>query len=216
LDVRSAGALSTDIAFRVRNSADTGNLMSVQGDGKTVFGNSSSTYYIKSDGDFQLGGFFGYATQLGSIQYNVPLVYIGANNTSMLKTNGSNNVRFASASGATTTGFLWNFASTNLYLGDTNVAFNGNRIISIENGIPPSASYANAFQQYSADITAGNAAPHFRTENGSVIKLYKETTAVTAATLTSNLGTPLTDTDTIDGYTLKQVVKALRNLGILA
>jgi hypothetical protein len=42
LDVRAQGALSTDIAFRVRNSADTANLMSVQGNGLvSVFGDFS-------------------------------------------------------------------------------------------------------------------------------------------------------------------------------
>ena len=83
------------------------------------------------------------------------------------------------------------------------------------NGTAPTASITDGFKQYSADIVAGNAAPHFRTENGGIVKLYQETTAVTAATLVSNLGTPLTDTDTFDGYTLKQIVKALRNQGLL-
>ena len=46
--------------------------------------------------------------------------------------------------------------------------------------------------------------------------IVQPTTAVAASTLVSNLGTPLTDTDTFDGYTLKQIVKALRNTGILA
>jgi len=46
--------------------------------------------------------------------------------------------------------------------------------------------------------------------------IVQPTTAVTASTLVSNLGTTLTDTDTFDGYTLKQIVKALRNTGILA
>jgi hypothetical protein len=46
--------------------------------------------------------------------------------------------------------------------------------------------------------------------------IVQPTTAVAAATLTGGGGTTLTDTDTFDGYTLKQVVKALRNTGILA
>ena len=54
-----------------------------------------------------------------------------------------------------------------------------------------------------------------RNDKGDIIKLYKETTAVAASTLVSNLGVPLTDTDTFDGYTLKQIVKALRNQGLL-
>ena len=80
----------------------------------------------------------------------------------------------------------------------------------------PSASITNGYVQYSNDITAGNAAPHFRTENGSIVKLYQETTGVGASTLVTGLGTPLTDTDTFDGYTLKQIVKTLRNQGFLA
>jgi hypothetical protein len=68
---------------------------------------------------------------------------------------------------------------------------------------------------YCADVVAGNAAPHILTENGALLKLYQETTAVTAATFTANSGTAVNDASTFDGYTLKQIVKALRNLGIL-
>jgi hypothetical protein len=59
LDVRAQGALSTDIAFKVRNSANTTDLMSVQGDGvanfsdnivlsnnKRIYASNSSAYYI--------------------------------------------------------------------------------------------------------------------------------------------------------------------------
>lgn len=40
--------------------------------------------------------------------------------------------------------------------------------------------------------------------------------SVTGVTFTANSGTAINDASTIDGYTLKQVVKALRNIGILA
>jgi len=80
----------------------------------------------------------------------------------------------------------------------------------------PSTSPADCFQLYSADITAGNAAAHFRTEGGAVIKVYQETTGVAAATLVGGGGTNITDTDTFGGYTLQQVVQALRNQGLLA
>ena len=46
--------------------------------------------------------------------------------------------------------------------------------------------------------------------------IAQPTTAVTAATLVSGGGTALTNTDTFDGYTLQQVVKALRDAGLLA
>ena len=80
----------------------------------------------------------------------------------------------------------------------------------------PSTNLTDHCRLYASDQVAGNSCLHTRTENGAIVKLYQETTAVTSGTLVSNAGTTLTSTDTIDGYTLQQVVKALRNLGILA
>ena len=45
--------------------------------------------------------------------------------------------------------------------------------------------------------------------------ILQPTTAYAAATLVGGGGTNITDTDTFDGYTLKQIVKALRGLGLL-
>jgi hypothetical protein len=87
--------------------------------------------------------------------------------------------------------------------------------INVRSGTAPATNVADVFVMYAADITAGNAAPHFRTENGNVIKIYQETTGVAASAFTANTGTAVNDASTFDGYTLKQVVKALRNLGIL-
>jgi hypothetical protein len=69
---------------------------------------------------------------------------------------------------------------------------------------------------YSNDVTAGNAAPHFRTENGAVIKLYQETTGVGNAIFSAGGGNSVLDDSTFDGYTVQQVVKALKDIGILA
>ena len=84
------------------------------------------------------------------------------------------------------------------------------------NATNPSASVTDSYVQYSADVTAGNAAPHFRTENGAVIKLYQETTAVGNSTISVGGGSAVLDDTEFDGYTLRQIVKALRNQGILA
>jgi hypothetical protein len=84
------------------------------------------------------------------------------------------------------------------------------------NGTNPSASTTDAFRMYSADVVAGNAAPHFRTENGAVIKLYQETTGVGNAIFSAGGGNSVLDDSTFDGYTIRQIVKALRNQGILA
>jgi hypothetical protein len=102
-------------------------------------------------------------------------------------------------------------------LGLTTFMGNGGNTLVVRNHTSvPSTNITDSFQQYSADITTGNAAPHFRTENGAIVKVYQETTGVGAAALVTGVGTPLTDTDTFDGYTLKQIVKALRNQGLLA
>lgn len=61
--------------------------------------------------------------------------------------------------------------------GDTAFTWNStDNILSILSGTAPVANITDGFQQYSADIVAGNAAPHFRTENGQIIKLYSVNT----------------------------------------
>jgi hypothetical protein len=64
---------------------------------------------------------------------------------------------------------------------------NATRTLLIANGTAPITNITDAFQQYSADITAGNAAPHFRTENGSIIKLYREAAVTTVQGLADAL-----------------------------
>ena len=83
------------------------------------------------------------------------------------------------------------------------------------NATNPTASVVDSYLQYSNDVTAGNAAPHFRTENGAVIKLYQETTAVGNSIISLGGGNAVLDDTTFDGYTLRQLVRALRNQGIL-
>ena len=87
-----------------------------------------------------------------------------------------------------------------------------------EIGVAPVAStITDAFQQYAADATSGGtASPHFRTENGNIIKLYQQNTGTTAATRVHNNSQAIHIDDTFDGYTMAQIVKALRNAGFLA
>jgi len=54
-----------------------------------------------------------------------------------------------------------------------------------KSGTPPSASLTDCIAMYSADVIAGNAAPHFRTEAGHIIKLYRQDTSVTSASIVS-------------------------------
>jgi hypothetical protein len=88
---------------------------------------------------------------------------------------------------------------------------NATNTFTIHNGTAPASNIADAFQLYSADIVAGNASPHFRTENGSIIKLYQETTGIAAAAFVANTSLIFDDTATYGGYTMGQVVAALKS-----
>jgi hypothetical protein len=54
--------------------------------------------------------------------------------------------------------------------------------VALANGTAPSTSPADAFQIYSADMAAGNAVPHIRTEDGTVVKLSQSLDVVKPVT----------------------------------
>ena len=300
LDVRAQGALSTDIAFRVRNSADTADIFSVRGNNDIyvpiVGNNAVNTIYTGVQSLLRYSNENFQNVQLGIGSSISPTDYyqtvIGGGNTSNGGANivvgvqnntgtanqsfiignvnrlvnlnsyvirigsavsnqyfgGANSIHIGRFSGApvsdlvadnlfqmyfndrvpslvgtgngtfgliqdsaTTLSYIYNNTSKTAQLGT-----GGNTLVVANHTNNPSTNLVDKFQLYSADITAGNAAPHFRTENGSIVKLYQETTGVAASTFVANTSGILNDTATFDGYTIGQVVKALRNLGILA
>lgn len=144
---------------------------------------------------------------------NTKLKFAGpANFPAILETNtGQGGILFQTA-GVSNFGFI---EGNNFTIGFAATAGTYTNTLAIGNGTAPTATSLNTFTMYCADVVAGNAAPHILTENGALLKLYQETTAVAAATFTANSGTAVNDASTFDGYTLKQIVKALRNLGIL-
>jgi hypothetical protein len=107
------------------------------------------------------------------------------------------------------------YSAGQLSIGGGGAPFGSTNTLTVLAGTAPTATASDCFTLYSKDITAGNAAPHFILENGAIVKIYQETTSVAAATFTANSGTAINDASTFDGYTLRQIVKALRNLGIL-
>ena len=179
LDVRAQGALSTDIAFRVWNSANTANIA-------VLNGNFSGSY-----------------AKLGiGLSSGVPILH----NIDALYTSGTApNISLGTSALAIREG------------ANSFVRFIGGgvRSIAVSNGAA-NTGLGNAFEMYSADIVAGNAAPHFRTENGNVIKIYRETTAVAAAAFVANTSLIANDSATYGGYTMGQVVAALKEQGLLA
>jgi hypothetical protein len=297
LDVRAQGALSTDIAFRVRNSADSNNLFSVNGIGhvETRVNNSFhfKTSVIGSLNTISKGDFGGYENGMvvghsNTMNANVNMYIFGNGNSNSVNGNGiiagynntncysnifgasnlnkagntfgnsnvgtsnvfGNNNSISAAGGHGGSAFaIGNFLTlpnavtindtiffgvrstlgspfismhqNNLGIGgvlpnSTNYDLNARGVFYTQNGTAPTTLVADTFGLYSADIVAGNAAPHFRTEIGDIIKLYQETTAVAASTFVQNTGGTIHPTSTFDGYTIGQITKALRNLGILA
>ena len=111
--------------------------------------------------------------------------------------------------------YLFLRGDNNLGFGTSLVGATGTNTMSVFSGTAPTTNVTDSFQMYSNDIVAGNAAPHFRTENGAVIKLYQQDNSIAAANFVAGIGTSVTTLDAFDGYTIGQVVKALRNAGIL-
>lgn len=68
----------------------------------------------------------------------------------------------------------------NIGIGTNTYGTNARYTLNLLTGAAPTASVADQIAMYSADIVAGNAAPHFRTENGKIIKLYQQAHIVDA------------------------------------
>lgn len=85
-------------------------------------------------------------------------------------TDGSLLARLADAE---TIAGIWRFdANTGFNTATFGASFAGG--IAMKNGTANTADIADQFHFYGADQTAGNSCPHFRTELGDIIKLYKE------------------------------------------
>jgi hypothetical protein len=121
--------------------------------------NSSSGFALSQNtaGTTQLNG----ASVLLKIN-NSTIITVGANVTIAALTTVSGS--FHSSGGARVTG---NFA-----IGGSTPGSPTTSTIHVYTGTAPTASIADGFQNYSADIVAGNAVPHFRTENGDIVKVY--------------------------------------------
>jgi hypothetical protein len=180
LDVRAQGALSTDVAFRVRNSANTLNSFQVNGNntvdilGSDVVGslkiekgtgdNIHFNYYTQSAGNNAALIFRAPLLPGGHGSSNPAIIFNPTNLRNLLILN-RNIVAISDQNQAT------------LYSGfGTNACVFAMRNSDLMGG-NPTGGVVDHFAMYSADIAAGNAAPHFRTENGAIIKLYQQSSA---------------------------------------
>ena len=221
LDVRAQGALSTDIAFRVRNSANNLNMFQVNGNNSIYMlgdGDAGSIRLMRQTGHSSvlqhrsvstLPSIFtiGTTPSGGSIGQIVFDTQLGDGSFSTFTMQ-----RFISGiTDLTGSALQGSFGANN-----TTCFVMKNSLNYQSFGSIPTTTPIDHFAMYSADIAAGNAAPHFRTENGNIIKLYRETTGIAAAAFVSNTSLIVNDSATYGGYTMGQVVAALKAQGLLA
>jgi hypothetical protein len=189
LDVRAQGALSTDIALRVRNSADSANLFSVQGDGVS---NVLTRFNC---------GFSGMTTTGGALH-----VYAGNSSdfiSRWFNTAGAGVISIRTVSNGGQLTISDNTGTAGLTLDGQNsnaLTFGAGRNIYFD-----TATGTKIGATTSQKFAFWNATP-----------IVQPTTAVASATVVSGSGGNVKHDDTFDGYTLEKVVKALRNTGLLA
>lgn len=227
---------TTGLALHIRNSADTTNQLEFDGNARmSIFNaaNSNGLYFVNggSSGSGYLIGSSAVASGTnkfivispGSLQFfdtatGARTVFAFNNSPTGNLTLDNNADRFR-VTHSTWSSFAIESANGCLALQDSNARrpTSGARCVLMVTNGTKSTDTTDTFQLIAKDIVAGNSAPHFYTENGNEIRLYRETTAVGSATLVSpGGGTNIKTDDTFDGYTVQQVVKALRNFGFLA
>ena len=208
LDVRAQGALSTDVAFRVRNSANTLDLTTIQGDGVLnnigninvglATGGSPRDISISGYGNNRLifnTGYQTYGTNLISVTRRTPSGGF-TDNTMLFQQGGFGDgqqvpyrhhyVNPSSYYGSNiprdgyNAGFMWfkntaTFANLQMKLSPDNALS-----IYTSSASPIESVITGSGFQIWASGSIGNAYPHIRTQNGSIIKLYQQS-AVTSS-----------------------------------
>ena len=189
LDVKAQGALSTDIALRVRNSADSADILTVQGDAfvhaktRLICGTSGMTttggalhIYAGNSSDF-VSRWFNTAglgvVSIRTVSNGGQLTLLNSSGVAGITLDGQNSGALTLGAG----GNIWFDTATGTKIGAAT-----NQKIGFWNATP----------------------------------IVQPTTAVAAATVVSGTGGTVKHDDTFDGYTLEKIVRALRNTGLLA
>lgn len=193
------GSGSTDLLFIVKNSLGYENY-STYGDGKTYITGYSNAY-------LSVGAIIGTTHRsyflFQETGYNTAL----SSPATFSQSNGSGGFQLSITSG--------NAAGT-FYMAKGNFGFDvsvsastsEDRVIYLGNGTAPTAGQGDVTKFYSADIVAGNAAPHFMTETGDVVKLYKYVDA--------NFGNTINSGDANTDAAINGLIAALTAHGLIA
>ena len=169
------------------------------GSNNTAIGSEAGNGVLTTDNGIFLGFRAGaYETAANSLYIHNGL---GVNTLATGKTNS-----LIYGTMAATTALQFIRANANVGIGTSTFGTNADFVLAVKTGatILSDSILTDGFQMYSNDVVAGNAAPHFRSENGDVIKLF------------SNGGwTAITGTASKAGYdtataTLSQVAQSLK------
>jgi hypothetical protein len=210
LDVRAQGALSTDLALRVRNSADTKNIFKVQGDGNAYLGEETDSgqksFFINTYNNPRLVLDTGLSTDTGVISITrryYATVTVFNDNALLLSHNpfsDGNNIPYKHhyVNPSTYYGSVpaHGYNAGFMYFKDSATIANLQMKLSPDNALSIYTSSASpietiitgsAFQLW-ASGSLGNAKPYIRTQNGTLLYLGDQSLLynVTASSITSS------------------------------
>lgn len=217
LDIKSPSPASTDIAFKITNAANTASILSIAGNGAFTYNaNTGSITFIEGSAagvgqkfilqrstysaSFTIGNNGGttlatdglvITSNASSIELNGGTSGGGFSQSVDLKGNSNLSARVNSTGQfAFTSNTSWfNSSGSFTYTGDK-VIIDGHTMAFRSASVAPTGTL-DTFKIYAADVVAGNAAPHFRTEAGNIVKLYTQpavTSAQGIADALTNLG----------------------------
>ena len=121
------------------------------------------------------GGLIGTLTGASRLSFGVPTAFTANQSVIGIKSSsGTYAIATESSTGVVGLVVTANTGAVSIGSIGGSERFNINGITSLINTSAPTVSNTDVCKMWSQDIVAGNAAPHFRTENNDIIKLYKQ------------------------------------------
>jgi hypothetical protein len=217
LDIKASSSAAIDTVFRITNAANTSSILSIAGNGAFTYNAGTGSIIFTEGSSAGVGQKFIFQRQTYSASLSIgnnggtTLATDGLNitsNGSVIELNGgpSGGSFFQSvdlkgnsnlSARVNSTGQFAFTSDTSWYNGANGFTYTGDKIIidgqtmAFRSASVAPTSTLDTFKLYSADVVAGNAAPHFRTEAGNVVKLYTQpavTSAQGIADTLTNLG----------------------------
>jgi hypothetical protein len=210
LDIRAQGALSTDIAFRVRNSANNANIFKIQGDANASLGETTDanqkTFSVNASSNSRLVLGSGYSTDTGvfSLTRRYYATVTVFNDNALLLSHNSfsdgNNIPYKHHYVNPSTyygsvpaygynaGFMW--FKDSAVIANLQMKLSPDNVLSIytSSASPLEAIITGSAFQLWASGSLGNAKPYIRTQNGTLLYLGDQSLLynVTASSITSS------------------------------